>query len=101
MLWLKYIDDPDSTGIMFRRTIPQIKGQGGLFDTAISMYNQLPEVIKPRFRHQAREAIWPNGCKMKWDHLQTVQDKLNHQGLQYTFIGFDEGTQWSRCLAQK
>jgi hypothetical protein len=89
MLWLKYIDDPKSTGIMFRRTTPQIKGQGGLFDTAFNMYNQLPDPIRPRFRHIALEAIWPNGAKMKWSHLENEKDKFNHQGLQYTFIGFD------------
>lgn len=94
MLPLKYVDDPRTTGIMFRRTTPQIKGQGGLFDTAFTMYNQLPEVIKPRFRHQALEALFPTGAKVKWSHMENVKDKFNHQGLQYTFIGFDEGTQF-------
>lgn len=94
MLPLKYIDDPRTTCIMFRRTTPQLKGQGGLFDTAFSMYNKLPEQIRPRFRHQAMEAIFPNGAKVKWNHMESVKSKYDHQGLQYTFIGFDEGTQF-------
>ncbi|QNO03417.1 terminase large subunit [Rheinheimera phage vB_RspM_barba_10-9I] len=98
MLPLKYIDDPRTTAIMFRRTTPQIKGQGGLFDTAFNMYNQLPDIIKPKFRHQALESVFPTGAKVKWSHMENEKDKLNHQGLQYTFIGFDEGTQfeWSQ-----
>lgn len=98
MLPTKYIDDSRTTAIMFRRTTPQIKGQGGLFDTAFNMYNQLPDIIKPRFRHQALEAIFPSGAKVKWSHMENEKDKFNHQGLQYTFIGFDEGTQfeWSQ-----
>lgn len=90
MLPLKYIDDPRTTCIMFRRTTPQLKGQGGLFDTAFSMYNKLPEQIRPRFRHQAMEAIFPNGAKVKWNHMESVKSKYDHQGLQYTFIGFDK-----------
>jgi hypothetical protein len=89
MLPLKYIDDPRTTCIMFRRTTPQIKGQGGLFDTAFTMYNQLPDIIRPRFRHQALEALFPTGAKVKWSHMENTKDKFNHQGLQYTFIGFD------------
>lgn len=94
MLPLKYVDDGKTTAIMFRRTTPQIKGQGGLFDTAYNMYSQLPDKIRPRFRHQALEAIFPTGAKVKWSHMENSKDKLNHQGLQYTFVGFDEGTQF-------
>lgn len=89
MLPLKYVDDPRTTAIMFRRTTPQIKGQGGLFDTAFNMYNQLPDIIKPKFRHQALEAVFPTQAKIKWSHMENEKDKFNHQGLQYTFIGFD------------
>lgn len=104
---LAYIDDPKSNCIMFRRTTPQLKGQGGLFDTAQSIYNELPDAWKPRFREKELEAIFPYfdaetqtfkkgrpGAKVKWSHMEYVKDKLNHQGLQYTFVGFDEGCQF-------
>lgn len=106
---LKLIDDPKSNCIMFRRTTPQLKGQGGLFDTARGIYNDLPPSWKPRFREKDLEAIFPDmtinpetgkpyknrdGAKVKWSHMEYVKDKLNHQGLQYTFVGFDEGCQF-------
>lgn len=79
---------------MFRRTTPQIKGQGGLFDTAYNIYNNLPKNLRPTFKHQALEAKFPSGAKVKWTHMEHVKDKYNHQGLQYTFVGIDEGCQF-------
>jgi len=91
---LALIDDPKTSCIMFRRTTPQLKGQGGLFDTARGIYNELDKKWKPRFREKDLEAIFPTGAKVKWSHMEYVKDKLNHQGLQYTFVGFDEGCQF-------
>ena len=106
---LALIDDPKTNCIMFRRTTPQLKGQGGLFDTARGIYNELPKEWRPRFREKELEAIFPDltpdpdtgkpvkgkdGAKVKWSHMEYVKDKLNHQGLQYTFVGFDEGCQF-------
>lgn len=39
-------------------------------------------------RHQARAII-------EFDHLQHEKDKINHQGKQYAFIGFDELTHFT------
>ena len=88
------MDDPKANAIIFRRTTVQIKGLGGVFDTAYNMYQTLPLPIRPKFKNQALEAIFPTGFKMKWGHLEHEKSKFNHQGLQYTFIGFDEGTQF-------
>lgn len=95
---LNLIDDPRSNCIMFRRTTPQVKGMGGLFETAKGIYNDLPLAWRPRFREKELEAIFPSGAKVKWSHMEYEKDKHNHQGLQYTFVGFDEGCQfeWSQ-----
>lgn len=93
MLPTQFIDDPAATCIIFRRTTVQIKGLGGVFDTARNMYMQLPTPIRPKMSEHSLEAKFPTGMKMKWSHMEREKDKYNHQGLQYTFIGFDEGTQ--------
>lgn len=77
---LAIIDDPKTNCIMFRRTTPQLKGQGGLFDTARNIYNDLDKKWKPRFREKDLEAIFPNGAKVKWSHMEYEKDKINHQG---------------------
>lgn len=106
---LLIVDDPKTTCVMFRRTSPQLRGQGGLFDTAKEIYNELPEKIRPRFRENDMKAIFPDrtinektgkpvpgkdGATVKWQSMQHVKDKLDIQGLQFTFIGVDEATQF-------
>lgn len=91
---LLIVNDPRTACIMFRRTVPQIRGQGGLFDKAKDIYNQLPPKIKPRFKENEMIATFPNGATVKWQSMQHVVDKYNIQGLEFTFIGVDEGTQF-------
>ena len=91
---LALIDDPRSNCIMFRRLTPQIVGAGGLYETARGIYSELSPEWKPRFREKDLKAIFPSGAKVKWSHMEYEKDKLSHQGLQYTFVGFDEGTQF-------
>ena len=94
LLPLRYIEDKNTTVIMFRRTTPQIKGQGGLFDTARSIYTDLPTELRPKIKDSTMDIKWPSGATQKYSHMEYVADKFNHQGLQYTFVGFDEGTQF-------
>lgn len=104
---LKIIDDPHSSVVMFRRTTPQLEGEGGLWPKAVAIYSDLPENIKPKFREKDHKFIFPRfdpntgkwdrskkGAVVKYCHMEYVQDKLNHQGLEYTMVCFDEGTQF-------
>lgn len=81
LLPLFIIDDPNSNIVMLRRTTPQIVGQGGIWDTAKSIYTQLPAEIRPRIREKALEAVFPSGSKVAYRHMERVADKLNFQGL--------------------
>lgn len=92
LLPLLIIDDPRTACVMFRRESPQIRGQGGLFDKAKEIYNQLPPQVKPRFKENDLTATFPNGAKVQWQSMQHVSDKYNIQGLEFTLIGVDEGT---------
>lgn len=90
---------------MFRRTTPMLTGAGGLWDTAKGIFSQLPKDQKPHIREKALEAIFPQldphtgkmkptGAKIKYQHMERVNDKYNIQGLQFTMIGVDEGCQF-------
>lgn len=91
---LMLIDDPKTTCIMFRRTTPMISGQGGIWDTACGIYNQLPKKLRPKIRLKDLSFVFPNGARVKYQHMERVNDKLNIQGLQFTFIGVDEACQF-------
>lgn len=81
LLPLRYIDDKNTNCIMFRRTTVQLRGQGGIFDTAKDIYMSLPKRHQPKFKEAVMESVFPNGAKVKWQHMETVKDKYNIQGL--------------------
>lgn len=87
----RHINDPRYNGVIFRRESPQITSGGGLWDTASQIY---PSVGGTPKEHKLTY-IFPQGSYVKFTHLQHESDKLNHQGAQYVFIGFDELTHFT------
>jgi len=90
----RHIDHKNYTGVIFRRTAPEITAGGGLWDTARQIY--------PRHEGQARENDlsyrFPTGAKIKFNHLQYDSDLEGHQGAQYGFVGFDELTNFTEKM---
>lgn len=89
---LRYAADGDFGGVIFRRTTPQIRNEGGLWDTSEVLYSLLGADPKGA----QLEWSFPSGMKMKFTHLEHEKDKFNHQGAQYPWIGFDELTHFSK-----
>jgi hypothetical protein len=89
---LHYIDKVKGFGgVIFRRTTPQIRNEGGLWDTSMDIF---PHVnAKPR--ESSLEWVFSHGNKLKFAHLEYEKDKLSWQGSQIPFIGFDELTHFT------
>lgn len=87
----RHIGHPRYNGVIFRRESPQITSGGGLWDTASQIYPHLNGEPK---EHKLTY-IFPSKAYIKFTHLQHESDKLNHQGAQYVFIGFDELTHFT------
>jgi len=91
---LRHINTKGFGSVIFRRTSPQIKAQGGLWDTSMELY---PHVgAKPR--ESVLEWIFNKGVKLKFSHLEYEKDILNWQGSQIPFIGFDELTHFTEKM---
>lgn len=88
---LRYISVPSATAILFRRTMPQIKNPGGLWDSSLNLY--LPLGGMPR--ESISDWKFSKGLTLKFGHLESESSKLDHQGSPYLWIGFDEVTQIS------
>lgn len=76
-------------GVIFRRTIPQIKRAGSLFDKASELYipmNGVPANLRFSF---------PSGMTQEFSHLEHEKDKFDWQGTEITFLGFDEVTHFT------
>ncbi|MBA4852055.1 terminase large subunit domain-containing protein [Emticicia sp. BO119] len=97
---LKHITKtPGFGGVVFRRTTTQVKNEGGLWDTSMSLYSKLP---KARPRESNLEWLFEleNGRnnKLKFAHIEHEKNVLDWQGSQIPFIAFDELTHFSEKM---
>lgn len=78
-------------GVIFRRTMTQVRNQGGLWDESMTIY--------PLFQAKPRAHVlswdFPSGMGMSFSNLEHEKDVLNYQGAQIPWIGFDELTHFS------
>lgn len=95
-LLLEHLRHKDVEGfgsVIFRRTNPQIRNEGGLWDTSVSLYNKAGG--KPR----QTSLEWDFGkSKLKFSHLEHEKNIYDWQGSQIPFIGFDELTHFTKKM---
>ena len=94
MEFTRHIDNPGWGGVIFRRTSPQIKLEGGLWDTSMGLY----PLLNAEPRESTLEWIFPKKSKLKFAHLEYEKNILDWQGSQIPFIGFDELTHFSEKM---
>lgn len=76
--------------IIFRRTGPQL---GRLIDRSAEI---IPRAW-PMARWLDSKKVWvfPSGARLKLSHMEHEKNKLDHDGLEYQYIGFDELTHFT------
>jgi hypothetical protein len=75
-------------GILFRRTYPELEE---LIARSKEMYPQ----TGASWNDQKKTWTWGNGANLKMRYVERNDDVLRYQGHQYTWIGWDELTQWA------
>ena len=88
---LRHIHRPGFNGVIFRRTMEQVKQSGGLWDESYRLYGTCQGVPKM----QSRQWVFPSKAKIGFAHMEHEQTKLNYQGAQIAYEGFDEITHFS------
>ena len=88
----RHASNSQFSSMIFRRTTPQIRNPGGLWDTS----KEINLHLRARPKESELEWIFPSGSRMKMSHLEHENDKYNHQGAQYPLIMFDELTHFSK-----
>lgn len=88
---IRHTDNEKFGGVIFRRTTKQVTAEGGLWDTAEEIYPDLGAKSNlSRLQWQ-----FPSGAALTFAHLEHEKNKLDWQGSQIAFIGFDELTHFS------
>lgn len=82
-------DRPGFSGVIFRRTSPELVGGGSIWEATQAIYRHLGGV--PR-TSPTLDWRFPLGAMIELRHLQHESDVYSHQGKQYACIGFDELT---------
>ena len=77
----------DASGIFFRRQLPQLEAA---IDEAKGLYFPLG----CEWKEQAKTFVFPNGAKLKFRPLERDSDAEKYQGHQYTYIAFEELTNY-------
>jgi hypothetical protein len=91
---LRDIHIPGFGGVIFRRTSPQIRNQGGLWDTSMELYPHAQGTPK----ETTLEWQFPKGTKMRFCHLEYEKNIFDWQGAQVPYIGFDELTHFTKRM---
>lgn len=88
---LEYIREPSYRAIVFRRTVAQVRKPGGLWDLACEVYPHAGGVAL----QGSLSFRFPSGAVIGFSHLQEEKNKLDYQGADLGWIGFDELTHFT------
>lgn len=90
MAALQYVEEPDYSALILRRTYKDLSLPGALMDRAYQW-------LKPTDAHwNDTKKTWtfPSGATLTFGYLQHSKDIYNYQGSEFQFIAFDELTQF-------
>lgn len=79
-------ENPRFNGVLFRTTFPEL--QGKIIPRSRELYSQMGGL----YNETEHFWQWPWGARMKFSYLGRDNDVYAHQGSEYSWIGFDEGT---------
>ncbi len=77
----------DAIGVFFRRRLPQLEE---VIRRSFALFVRLGAV----YYVQSKTWVFPNGAILKFRYLERTQDAEEYQGHAYTWICFEEITQW-------
>ena len=92
---LPYLSDPNFNAIFFRRTTKALEKPGSLWPEALKLYS----AFRPKIRERDHKQTFASGANVVMDHLEHETDaERNHQGTQYSMVGFDELTHFTNYM---
>lgn len=81
-----FVGNPHFNAVTFRRTAPDIRNPGSLWEESMKMY----PLLEAEPREQPMEWIFPSGARVKFAGLQYETDVLSWKGAQIALLQFDQ-----------
>lgn len=91
---LRHVNNAEFGAVCFRRTSPQIRAEGGLWDTSMGLYPSAGGLSK----ETTLEWTFPKGGRVTFRHLQHEKDIYDWQGSQIPLILWDELTHFTEKM---
>lgn len=90
MAALMFVDVPNYSAIIFRRTYADLALPGALMDRALEWLGET------KAHWDSMKHIWrfPSGATLTFGNLEREQDKYRYQSAEFQSVGFDELTQF-------
>lgn len=90
MAALQYVDVPNYSAILFRRTYADLALPGAIMDRFVTWMAPYDDV---RWNSNNYTAVFPSGARISFGYLNNSQDYLRYKGAEFQFIGMDEVTE--------
>ena len=90
MAALQYVDVPNYSAILFRRTYADLALPGALMDRFREWVGTYDDV---HWNANMYTATFPSGARITFGYLNNVNDYLRYKGSEFQFIGMDEVTE--------
>jgi hypothetical protein len=81
-------------GVIFRRTFPEL-------EELLARAREIYPSTGAAWNEVKRTWTWPNGATLKMRYCERDADATRYQGHQYTWVGWDELTQWASLYAYR
>lgn len=87
---LQYADQPDYHALILRRTFKQLEKPGAL----IEISKEWLMGTDAQWNEARHKWTFPSGATLTFGHMEHEKSKYDYQGAAYSFVGFDELTQF-------
>lgn len=88
--FLKYVNDPEFVGYVFRKNATDLKGSGALFDKAVKLFKQFDSRVT--YTKQPMRINFPSGASIFFTGLDGQSGMDSIQGIEITAAMVDEAT---------
>jgi hypothetical protein len=101
MAALQYVDVPNYSAILFRRSYTDLALPGALMDRA---HEWLAEPIKRgevKWNRETHTFEFPTGATIAFGYISAPRDMYRYQSAEFQYVGFDEIAEWPDDEAYK
>jgi predicted phage terminase large subunit-like protein len=91
MAGLQYVEIPDYSALILRRTYSDLALPGAIMDRSFDWLRE----TDAHWRDKDKTWDFPSGATLTFGYLENDKDRYRYQSSEFQFVGFDELTQFS------